>query len=47
LVELGQSNMPARLYFVFKYFSFTLSYTSLRATLVYNDTVYTVLSMTL
>jgi len=39
--------MPARLYFVLKYFALTLSYNSLRVALVYNDTVYTLLSMTL
>ena len=32
--------MPAGLYFVLKYFSFTKPYTSLIATLVYNDTIY-------
>jgi hypothetical protein len=33
--------------FVLKYFPFTLPYTSLKATLVYNDTIYLVPSMTL
>jgi len=39
--------MSAGLYFVLKYFSFTLKYTSLIATPVYNDTIYSVPSMTL
>jgi len=39
--------MSASLYFVLKYFSFALQYTSLIATPVYNDTIYSVHSMTL
>jgi len=39
--------MPAGLYFVLKYFSFTLSHTSLIATLFHNDTMHSVPSMTL
>jgi hypothetical protein len=39
--------MPAGLYFVSKYFSFTFANTSLRATLLYNGTTYSVASMML
>lgn len=46
-ITLTLSNMPAGLYFVYRYFSFTFTLNLLTATHLHNDTVYLDPSMTL
>jgi len=45
-IALPFNNIPVDLYFVLKYFSFTLPHTSLIATHLYNNTMHSVPSMT-
>jgi len=47
IIALTLSDMSAGMYFFLKYFSFTYTNISLRAKFTYNDTIYSVPSLTL